>query len=115
MSIGFTKYKKLSAAEKSKISEKLGAVTLGGFGLVATSTVISSLGIAGLSGAGIMSGLSALGALAGGGAAVGVSVAALIPIAAGTLGYFTIKGIKSGLRRHKIGKQDIDCKWENKQ
>lgn len=55
--LGFKSYSKLSEAEKEKISEILGVVGGGTIGIGAVTAAVSSLGLAGLSAAGIASGL----------------------------------------------------------
>lgn len=91
--IGIKNYKKLSKSDREKISEKIGAVAISGISLGSIATIISSVGITGLSGAGIMSGLATIGGIIGGGSVIGITMVAAIPIAAGALGYFGVKGI----------------------
>ena len=110
--IGYEMYSKLSKAEKEKISELIGTIGGGTLGFASIAAVISSLGIAGLSAAGISTGLAALGALVGGGMLTGISVAAAIPIAAGALGYGIIKGIKYLISGAVLNSNEIDEKWE---
>ena len=63
MEIGFERYDNLTAAEKETISETIGAIGGGVLGFASISATISSLGaVAGLSAAGVTSGLGALGA-----------------------------------------------------
>ncbi len=81
MEIGFARYKKLTNAEKEKISEAVGAVGAGGLGVGVSLAAVSASGaVAGLSAAGITSGLAALGGLIGGGMAAGIAVAAAVPV-----------------------------------
>ena len=110
--IGFDRYRKLTKAEKEKISDALGAVSGGALGFAAVTAAVSTLGIAGLSAAGISSGLAALGAIVGGGMAVGISVAAAIPIAAGALGYGIIRGVKAIFEKKKLDTGKCDPLWE---
>ena len=84
-SIGYEGYKKLSKSDKEKISEGIGTVGGGVLGFGSITAVVSSLGYAGLSAAGITSGLAAAGGLVGGGMALGITAIAAIPVAAGTL------------------------------
>lgn len=112
LTIGFTKYSKLSNAEKEKISEGIGAVGGGVLGLGSVTAVVSSLGVAGLSAAGITSGLAALGAIVGGGMAAGITVAAAIPVAAAVAGYGTIKGVKAAVGHFSSKQEAIDPAWE---
>jgi len=110
--IGYKRYTKLSSAERERISEMIGTIGGGTLGFGSITAVISSLGLAGLSAAGIASGLSALGAIVGGGMLAGISVAAAIPIAAGALGYAIIKGIKFLISETELDSDVIDEKWE---
>ncbi len=111
--IGFDKYQKLTDSEKENISEKLGVVGGGTLGFASIAATISSLGsVAGLSAAGISSGLAALGAIVGGGMLAGVSVAATIPLAAGAIGYGIIKGVKHLFGERYLNTEEIDQKWE---
>lgn len=111
--IGFDKYQKLTDSEKENISEKLGVVGGGTLGFASIAATISSLGsVAGLSAAGISSGLAALGAIVGGGMLAGVSVAAAIPLAAGAIGYGIIKGVKHLFGERYLNTEEIDQKWE---
>lgn len=112
MGIGFDKYSKLSKAEKEKYSEALGTVGGGILGFGSISAVVSSLGLAGLSGAGIVSGLAALGAVVGGGMIAGVSMVAAIPIAAAAVGYGIIKGVKTIFENYKTDDVRYDSNWE---
>jgi len=68
--IGFERYKKLTKAEKEKISEAIGTIGGGvlGFGSI-TAAVSASGAVVGLSAAGIASGLAAIGGIVGGGMA----------------------------------------------
>jgi hypothetical protein len=110
--LGFDSYSKLSKAEKEKISEMLGIVGGGTIGIGTVTAAVSTLGFAGLSAAGIASGLSTLGAMIGGGMAAGLSVVAAIPIGAAVLGYATIKAVKATLEYHKHGQEKHDPFWE---
>lgn len=108
--IGYEKYKKLSESEKENISEKIGAVGGGILGFGAISAAISSSGtVAGLSAAGISSGLLAIGP---GGMVGGILTVAAIPIAAGAAGYGIIKGIKYLISEDELNSDNIDIKWE---
>ncbi len=110
--IGYEKYQKLSDAEKETISEKIGTVSAGVVGFGTITAAISASGIAGLSAAGITSGLAAIGAIVGGGMTAGVAVLAAIPIAAAATGYGIIKGVKYLFSQHKLNSKAIDSKWE---
>jgi len=112
--IGFTRYSKLSEAEKEKISEAIGAAGGGALGFGAISAAISASGaVAGLSAAGITSGLSAIGAIVGGGMAAGVAVAAAIPLAVGALGYAIIVGVKYFFSETELHNEAINPIWES--
>jgi len=110
--LGFESYSKLSKAEKKKISEMLGIVGGGTIGIGGVTAAVSALGFAGLSAAGVTSGLAALGALIGGGMVAGLSVVAAIPIGAAVLGYGVIKAVKATLESHKSGEEKYDPFWE---
>lgn len=111
--VDFDWYRKLSKAEKEKLSEAIGSVGGGvlGFGSI-TAAVSASGSVAGLSAAGISSGLASLGALVGGGMAAGIAVAATIPILAGAAGYGLIKGVKYIFREMRLNDKDRDPDWE---
>lgn len=113
ISIGFEPYKKLSNAEKEKISENIGALGGGilGFGTI-TSAVGAAGSVAGLSAAGISSGLAAIGATVGGGMAVGIATVAIIPIAVGGIGYAIVKGVKSLISNNKLKNEELEPNWE---
>ena len=110
--LGFKSYSKLSKAEKEKISETIGAIGGGVLGFGGVTAAVSSLGIAGLSAAGITSGLSVLGGIVGGGMAAGIGVCAAIPIAVGAVGYALIKGIKALIDKQKLDDDRYDPFWE---
>ncbi|VGO11864.1 hypothetical protein PDESU_00411 [Pontiella desulfatans] len=113
MEIGFKDYKKLSEAQKEKISEKIGAVGGGGLGVGASLGAVSVLGsIGGLSAAGMASGLAALGALVGGGMAAGIAVAAAIPLGVAAVGYGTVKLVKSQFTDVQLKKEAFEPRWE---
>lgn len=107
--IGFKRYKKLTDAEKEKISETIG--TLGGVGLglgSVTAAVGASGTVAGLSAAGITSGLAAL----GGSMAGGLLLVSAIPITAGLAGYGIIKAIKASVNKKKLLLEGFEPRWE---
>ena len=111
--IGFARYRKLTQAEKEKFSDALGAVGGGVLGFAAVTAAVSALGTTvGLSAAGISSGLAALGAVVSGGMAAGITVAAVIPIAAGALGYGIILAVKALLGKKQLDKETYDPFWE---
>ncbi len=113
LEVGYKDYKKLSEAEKEKISEAIGAVGGAGLGIGASLGAVSALGTTvGLSGPGIMSGLAALGAYIGGGAAAGVGVAAAIPIAVAAGGFLIVKGIKSQITDIELKAEKFEPRWE---
>lgn len=111
--IGYKDYKKLSEANKEKISELVGTVGSAGLGVGVSLSAVSALGATvGLSGPGIMSGLAALGAIAGGGAAAGVAVAAAIPVAVATGGYLIVKGVKYSISEAQLKAEKFEPRWE---
>ncbi len=110
--LGFSKYSKLSNTEKEKFSEKLGTISGAGIGFASITAVVSGLGTAGLSGAGIMSGLAAVGGFVGAGAAGGIVLVAGVPIIAAGAGYGLIKGIKYFTGNYKQNVISIDKRWE---
>ncbi len=111
--LGFSRYKKLSDAEKEKISEAIGAVSGAGLGFAGITAAVSAAGVVtGLSAAGIASGLAAIGALVGGGMVAGIVAVAAIPIAAGAAGYAIIKGIKAIFDGKGIEDERYDPAWE---
>lgn len=112
MELGFQRYSKLSKAEKEKISEAIGTVGGGVLGFGSITAVVSTLGFAGLSAAGISSGLAVLGGIVGGGMAIGITVAAAIPIAAAALGYGIIKGVKALCEKYALDQEKYDPFWE---
>lgn len=114
-SIGFKQYRKLSEADKEKISESIGAVGGGVLGFGGITAAISASGtVIGLSAAGITSGLSGIGALVGGGMAAGATAVAAIPIAVGAVGYGLMKGIKAIITYYKLNDTDFNNFWEIK-
>jgi len=110
--LGFEGYSKLKKAEKEKISEAIGAVGGGILGFGTITGAISSLGVSGVSAVGISTGLGVLGGLVGGGMATGVSVAAVIPIGAGAIGYGIVKAVKTYCENKQIDKEGYDPFWE---
>ena len=78
-------------AEVRDGSEGIGAVVGGGVGAAGSFAALYGLGVVGLSGPGIMSGLAAAGALIGGGAAAGVGVLAA-PVAVLAVGGYAVMG-----------------------
>lgn len=113
ISIGYKKYKKLSIANKEKISESIGTVGGGILGFSAISAAIGSSGtIIGLSAAGITSGLGTIGTFLGGGMLAGVTAVAVIPLAVRATGYGMVKGIKTLITYHKINDKKINYFWE---
>jgi hypothetical protein len=111
--IGFGKYKKLSEADKEKISETIGAVGGGILGFGSITAAVSAAGtVAGLGAAGIASGLAAIGAIVGGGMVAGILTVAAIPIAAGAFGYAIIKGIKAIFEKQACDEDRFDPAWE---
>ncbi|MCS4301012.1 hypothetical protein [Chryseobacterium sp. BIGb0232] len=112
ITIGFDTYVKLADEEKKNILEILGSAVGAGLGLGTLTNVVGGIGVAGLSGPGIMSGLAVLGSTVGAGAAVGIVVTAAIPFGAGAAGYGIIKGAKAWNKKYKNKNTIIDAKWE---
>lgn len=110
--LGFERYSKLSRAEREKLSDALGAVGGGTIGFASVSGAVSVLGLAGLSAAGISSGLAALGSVIGGGMAAGVPVAAALPVAAAGIGYGAVRAVKHAASVRQLNQKDIDPRWE---
>ena len=111
--MGFEKFSKLSKAEEESLSEKLGSLGGGVVGLASIKAAIAASGsVAGLSAAGVTSGLAGLGGLVGGGMVAGVATAALIPVAAGTSGFFLIKLLKHGITCIDRYKNKLDPRFE---
>lgn len=110
--IGYKQYSKLSKAQKEKYSETIGTISGGGLGFASITAVVGSLGYAGLSAAGITSGLATLGGIIGGGMVAGISVIAAIPLAGLAAGFGLIKGIKFATQTYKLNVKEIDAKWE---
>ena len=110
--LGYATYAKLSGSEKEKISETIGAIVGGVLGFGAITIAINASGtVAGLSAAGITSGLVAIGA---GGMIGGILTLAAVPIAAGAAGYGIIKGIKYLISEEELKSDEIDKKWETR-
>ena len=112
--LGYDRYRKLTKAEKEKLSETIGTIGGGVLGFGSITAAISASGVAGLSAAGVTSGLAAIGGIVGGGMVAGVVVAAAIPIAAAMVGYGIVRGIKGIINTNKINNKDFDEFWEMK-
>jgi hypothetical protein len=113
LTLGFGRYSKLSAAERAKLSESLGAVSGGVIGLGSVTAIVGATGtIAGLSAAGISSGLAAMGTLVGGGMAAGIAVAAVIPAVAAGAGFGIIRTVKHLKNEARLNSAAFDPKWE---
>ncbi len=111
--LGFDRYSKLTEAEREKLSDALGAIGGGTIGFGSVTAAVGAMGsVAGLSAAGISSGLAAMGALVGGGMAAGVAVAAAIPIAAAGIGYGIIRAVKYFVSERQLDADALDPKWE---
>jgi hypothetical protein len=107
--LGFETYCTLSKAQRKNLSDKVGSVGGGAFGVASIPFLISSAGtVSGLSAAGITSGLAAIGGTMIGGAVV---VAAL-PLAVGIAGIATVHGITSVATNKSLKKTEIDKRWE---
>lgn len=108
--VGFEAFKKLSEAEKEKIAEAVAAAGGGAAGVGVVMAAISALGIPGLSGAGIVTGLVGLGG--GTGMLAGIAVATVVPLAAAGLGYGVVRGVKYLLAERALNRTEIDPRWE---
>lgn len=107
--VGYATFKRLSEADKEKISEFIGTGAGVAGGVAASVAMISTAGsVGGLSAAGITSGLAAI----GGSMLGGIVAVALIPLAAGALGYGAIKGIKKICESNKLSCKEFDDRWE---
>ena len=107
--VGYATFKRLSETDKEKISEFIGTGAGVAGGVAASVAMISTAGsVGGLSAAGITSGLAAI----GGSMLGGIVAAALIPVAAGALGYGAIKGIKKICESNKLSCKELDDRWE---
>lgn len=107
--IGHNKWSKMTATEKEAVSEAIGAA--GGFtaGIGGSIAAVSAAGYAGLSAAGITSGLAAIG---GGSMLGGIAVVAAIPAAVGLGGYGLVKGIKAICEANKLNCKEVDGRYE---
>jgi hypothetical protein len=112
MALNYTRYSKLSRAEKRQLSETIGTVVGGSLGFAAITTTISGSGVAGLSAAGISSGLASMGGIIGGGMAAGVAVAATLPIAIGGAGFGIVKVAKYLRVQKSLKSTHLDSNWE---
>ena len=113
MELGFDRYSKLTGAEREQLSEIIGTISSGAIGFGSITTAVSTMGsVAGLSAAGISSGLAAIGALIGGGMAAGVVVAAAIPIAVASIGYGIVRTVKYFISKNQLDADELDPKWE---
>lgn len=88
-------------AEVRDGSEGIGAVVGGGVGAAGSFAALYGLGLVGLSGPGIMTGLAAAGALIGGGAALGVGVLAA-PVAVLAVGAYAFMSHRKKKRVRRL-------------
>jgi hypothetical protein len=110
--MGLDRYSRLTNAEREKISDTLGAAGGGAVGFASVTAAVGVLGTAGLSAAGISSGLATMGAVVGAGMAAGVAVAAAIPLTGIAVGVGVVQGVKHLVTEHRLNNKDIDPKWE---
>lgn len=111
--IGFARYRKLSKAEREKLSESLASVGGGTVGFASVTAVVSALGsVGGLSAAGIVSGLAAMGSIVGGGMMAGVAIAAAMPMAAAGAGYGIVCAAKNFAAKRRLNQETLDAYWE---
>lgn len=107
--VGYATFKKMSEAEKEKFDEFVGTGAGVAGGVAASIAAVSASGsVGGLSAAGITSGLAAI----GGSMLGGIVVTALIPLAAGALGYGAIKGVKKICEANNLSCKKVDDRWE---
>jgi DNA-binding XRE family transcriptional regulator len=106
--IGYSKFSSLSKKDKKYLENYLGAVSGVLSGTAGAIGVVSSSGTAGLSAAGITSGLAAI----GGSMSTGLGVIASIPIAAGFIGFGISKGIKAICEANDLNCKEIDGRYE---
>ncbi|MCX5634030.1 MAG: helix-turn-helix transcriptional regulator [Phycisphaerae bacterium] len=110
--VGYAAFKKLSDADKEKISEFIGTGAGVAGGVAGSIAAISAAGsIGGLSAAGITSGLAAIGGSMLGGIIV---TGLIIPLAAGAIGLGAIKGIKKICEANNLSCEEFDDHWEIK-
>ncbi len=110
---GLDYYVKLNQEDKEKIVAKLvaaGGSTLSIGGMIG---LISSMGFAGLSAAGITSGLAAIGAVIGGGMLSGIAIVAAAPLLIGGALYWLFSSDDEKLPNFIYAYKDrIDLNWE---
>ncbi len=110
LAIGAAKYAKLSATEKEKVSEVVGAAGGSVAGVGGSIAAIGAAGaVSGFSAAGITSGLAAIG---GGAMLTGIGIVAAIPVATGLAGYGLVKGIKKICEANNLSSEEVNGKWE---
>jgi len=115
MKLGFpqyAEYSKLSKADRHKFSENTSKFLSGASGFWAIGQAISAAGVAGLSGAGVTSGLAAIGTIVGGGMVAGVGVTAAIPLATGYLGWKGVQKVQKFNDARNLHKVTFDQRWE---
>ncbi len=87
------------AERNARLAGRIGAGAGGVVGVVATTLVVGSLGVSGLSAVGISTGLASLGAILGSGMAAGVGLAIAIPTLAVILGAYLARSLCSFVQR----------------
>ncbi len=107
--IGHSKFKSLKPKEKESLLEYIAATGRAGEGVSAALSAVSTGGnIAGLSAAGVASGVGAIrGSLLGRAALI-----ASVPVAACLAGYGIAKGIQSICKSNKLNCKEVDGKFE---
>tara|TARA_R100000789_G_scaffold98284_1_gene101898 strand:+ start:686 stop:1288 length:603 start_codon:yes stop_codon:yes gene_type:complete len=107
--IGHSKFRSLDKKQRDNLLEFISATGVSGVGIGAALGVFSTSGsVAGLSAAGVASGLSTIGGtVLGAGALV-----ASIPVAAGLAGFGIVKGIKAICESNKLKCQEVDGRFE---
>ncbi|MDE2476586.1 MAG: helix-turn-helix transcriptional regulator [Alphaproteobacteria bacterium] len=107
--IGHAKYSKMTKAEKEHLSDLFGTVGGAVSGVGGAIGAVSASGVAGLSAAGITSGLAALG---GGTMLMGIGVVAALPLATGLAGYGLVQGIKHVCEANNLKCVKLDDRFE---
>jgi ribosome-binding protein aMBF1 (putative translation factor) len=106
--IGYYKFSQLSDSEKETISATVGATGGVAVGIGGAIGAVSVAGTAGLSAAGITSGLAAIGGTMLG----GLAVVAAIPVAVGLSGYGLVKGIQAIVAANNLSAKEVDGRYE---
>ena len=106
--IGYHRFKELSEAQKESVGKSSGKAG-GSLGLGEALAAVSASGVAGLSAAGVTSGLTAIGI---GSLVGGLAIVATIPVAAGFSGFGLVKALQKIADANNLTITEIDEKWE---